>query len=99
MGHFWEMFRASPGAPLRDWAESIPNQGLIRYLDMFNMERVAVVRPEALADVLVHKCYSFEKPKILQKNIARILGLGLFLSEGDLHKVNIAFICCGVPLT
>ncbi|KAL9595950.1 MAG: hypothetical protein Q9219_006141 [cf. Caloplaca sp. 3 TL-2023] len=76
----------SPGPVLRSWANSVPNQGLIRYLDFFNLERVAVVSPAALAEVLVHKCYEFEKPPQLRKGISRILGLGLFLSEGDEHK-------------
>ncbi|KAL8707912.1 MAG: hypothetical protein Q9220_007132 [cf. Caloplaca sp. 1 TL-2023] len=86
MGHFWQMIETGPGEVLRSWANSVPNQGIIRYLDFFNLERVAVVSPAALAEVLVHRCYDFEKPPQLRKGIARILGLGLFLSEGDVHK-------------
>ncbi|KAI4102092.1 MAG: hypothetical protein LQ345_007385 [Seirophora villosa] len=86
MGHFWQMIDAGPGVVLRSWANSVPNNGVIRYLDFFNLERVAVVSPAALAEVLVHKCYDFEKPPQLRKGISRILGMGLFLSEGDVHK-------------
>ncbi|KAL8868165.1 MAG: hypothetical protein Q9174_005166 [Haloplaca sp. 1 TL-2023] len=86
MGHFFLMLEGGPGQVLRSWANSVPNDGLIRYLDFFNWERVAVVGPAALAEVLVHKCYDFEKPPQLRKGISRILGLGLFLSEGDVHK-------------
>lgn len=88
MGHFWQMIDAGPGVVLRSWANSVPNNGVIRYLDFFNLERVAVVSPAALAEVLVHKCYDFEKPPQLRKGISRILGMGLFLSEGDVHKVS-----------
>lgn len=88
MGHFWQMMEAGPGNVLRSWANSVPNHGLIRYLDFFNLERVAIVGPAALADVLVHKCYDFEKPPQLRKGISRILGLGLFLAEGEVHKVR-----------
>ena len=88
MGHFWQMMETGPGHVLRSWANSVPNHGLIRYLDFFNLERVAVVSPAALADVLVYKCYDFEKPPQLRKGISRILGLGLFLSEGEVHKVG-----------
>lgn len=66
----------------------MPNDGIIRYLDFFNLERVVVVSPAALAEVLVHKCYDFEKPPQLRKGISRILGMGLFLAEGDVHKVS-----------
>ncbi|KAL8833574.1 MAG: hypothetical protein Q9170_004189 [Blastenia crenularia] len=86
MGHFWQMTEAGPGNVLRSWANSVPNHGIIRYLDFFNLERIAVVSPAALAEVLVHKCYEFEKPPQLRKGISRILGLGLFLSEGEVHK-------------
>lgn len=88
MGHFWQMMESGPGDVLRSWANSVPNQGLIRYLDFFNLERVAIVGPAALADVLVHNCYDFEKPPQLRKGISRILGLGLFLSEGEVHRVR-----------
>ena len=88
MGHFWQMMESAPGDVLRSWANSVPNQGLIRYLDFFNLERLAIVSPATLADVLVHKCYDFEKPRQLREAVSRILGLGLFLSEGDVHKVG-----------
>ncbi|KAL8969481.1 MAG: hypothetical protein Q9197_004320 [Variospora fuerteventurae] len=92
MGHFWQMMEAGPGHVLRSWANSVPNNGIIRYLDFFNLDRLAVVSPAALAEVLVHKCYDFEKPPQLRKGISRILGMGLFLSEGDVHKKQRKFL-------
>ncbi|KAL8643001.1 MAG: hypothetical protein Q9226_008440 [Calogaya cf. arnoldii] len=86
------MMEMGPGDVLRSWANTVPNNGLIRYLDFFNLERVAIVGPAALADVLVHKCYDFEKPPQLRKGISRILGLGLFLSEGEVHKRQRKFL-------
>ena len=88
MGHFPQMLKAGPGEVLRSWTNTVPNQGIIRYLDFFNMERLAIVGPDALADVLTHKCYDFEKPIQLRKGISRILGMGLFLAEGEVHKVS-----------
>lgn len=88
MGQFPNEFNGNPGAPLRKWINEVPTNGLIRYLDIFNMERVAVVTPKALADVLVNNCYDFEKPEPLRRGISRILGMGLFLAEGDVHKVE-----------
>ena len=94
MGQFSSQFRRNPGALIRGWVNEVPNNGLIRYLDILNMERILVVKPKALADVLVHHCYDFEKPEPLRKGISRILGMGLFLAEGDLHKVSAA---CPAP--
>lgn len=92
MGHFWQMMETGPGNALRLWANTVPHHGIIRYLDFFNLERVAIVSPAALADVLVHKCYDFEKPPQLRKGISRILGLGLFLAEGEVHKVSDSYL-------
>lgn len=88
MGQFTDQLRGNPGEPYRRWVNEIPNNGLVRYLDIFNLERVAVVKPRALADVLVHNNYDFEKPETLRRGISRILGMGLFLAEGDAHKVS-----------
>lgn len=88
MGHFFQMLEGNPGVVLRSWTNTLPKSNLIRYLDFANLERVAPITPAALADILVHKCYDFEKPAELRKGISRILGLGLFLAEGEVHKVN-----------
>lgn len=66
--------------------EGTPNQGLIYYPSMFTTDRLLVSNSKALADILVAKCYEFEKPRQAAEFLARILGLGLILSEGDLHK-------------
>lgn len=88
MGFFWRSMKEPAGELLRTWVEEVPNNGLILYHDIFNLERIAVVSPAALSEVLVQKCYDFEKPPQLRKGISRILGLGLFLAEGDVHKVG-----------
>lgn len=88
MGFFWAGMKQPAGELLRAWVEEVPNNGLILYHDMFNLERVAVVSQAGLAEVLVQKCYDFEKPPQLRKGIARILGEGLFLAAGDVHKVG-----------
>jgi hypothetical protein len=42
--------------------------------------------PAAIADVLVHKCYDFEKPAIFKRTAVKILGNGILFAEGDVHK-------------
>lgn len=86
MGHFFENLKNAPGKQFQTWLLEVPNDGVIRYLDIFNSERILPVSPAALADVLVTRNYDFEKPAPLRKGISRILGLGLFLAEGDEHK-------------
>ena len=88
MGNCFTILKAGLGEVLRAWVDEIPNEGIIRYLDYFNGERLAVVGPTALAEVLVHKSYDFEKPALLRKGTSTVLGMGLFLAEGENHKVS-----------
>ena len=67
---------------------SIPNDGLIRYLGTFNEERLLITSPKALAEVLVTKNYDFVKPSMFRFSLGRILGFGILLAEGDEHKVQ-----------
>ena len=91
MGQFYYTLKRPRGDSTHHWLESIPNNGIIRYLDIFNAERLTIVSPQGLAEVLVHKSYEFVKPSQLRKGIGRILGIGVFLAEGEEHKVCIEF--------
>jgi hypothetical protein len=82
------MLKPGPGENLRAWVDEMPNEGIVRYLDFLNQGRLAIVSPAALAEVLVHKNYDFEKPAPLRKGLPRILGVGLFLAKGEVHKVR-----------
>ncbi|KAL9131011.1 MAG: hypothetical protein Q9217_000953 [Psora testacea] len=86
MGQFWNMQGLPNGELYRTWLEEVPNDGIIRYLDLFNSERLLIVSPKALAELLVHKTYEFIKPPHLVTGLGRILGVGVFLAEGDEHK-------------
>ena len=70
----------------RTWSEQVPNNGIIRYLDMFNTEILVPVSPKSLAEVLVQRPYEFIKPPGLVTGLGKILGVGVFLAEGDEHK-------------
>ena len=72
---------------MKHWESTIPNDGIIRYMDLFGAERLAVLNSRALSEVLVLKSYDFIKPPRMVSGLRRILGLGLFLAEGDAHKV------------
>lgn len=64
----------------------IPNDGLIYWRGLFNADRLLVTDPKALAEILVTRTYDFEKPEPLRNFLRRILGDGLIIVEGDVHK-------------
>lgn len=79
-----------PGDPSKNWSQDIPNNGLMRYYLMLNMERILVTSPKALGEILVQKAYDFEKPRRATFLLSMILGNGLVLAEGDVHKVGLS---------
>ncbi|XP_044724797.1 cytochrome p450 domain-containing protein [Hirsutella rhossiliensis] len=88
LGHGRQIIGKLLGGPVRQWVKDTPHDGLIRYLFLFNRERLVVVSPKALAEVLVTKNYVFEKPDALRGVLGRQLGNGILLAEGDEHKAQ-----------
>lgn len=73
---------------MQEWAAKLPNDGLIRFYIVGNIERVVLTSPKALSELLVTKVYDFEKPKTVRQSLRRIVGDGILLAEGDEHKVR-----------
>ena len=87
MGQFWNFQKKSYAELFREWVDEIDHDGMIRYLDFVNSERIMVVSPKALSELLVTKTYDFIKPpQLAASGLGRILGAGLFLAEGDEHR-------------
>lgn len=88
-GHRLTMLKelAGDGKLFRIWQEQIPNDGLI-YLDLFNAETVLAVNLKILAEILVHQSYNFIKPLQLIIAFGRVLASGVFLAEGEEHRVT-----------
>ena len=84
-GHTKQVFGAATGDPAKEWIDTVPNDGLIRY-SMWLKERVLVTQPAAISDLLVTKSYQFQKPREMRNGLGRILGVGILLAEGDEHK-------------
>lgn len=84
-GHTRKIFKASSGQPMREWIESVPNDGLIRYSN-FGAQRLLPTSAKALGEVLVTRNYDFVKPPQIQASLSRLLGVGILLAEGDEHK-------------
>ena len=87
-GHWAASIREPAGLPFKGWMRSVPNQGLIRYLHLFNRERLILTSAEGLKEVLSTNAYDYVKPHLLRALVGKILGYGLLLSEGDVHKLQ-----------
>ncbi|MCJ1462021.1 hypothetical protein MMC07_000621 [Pseudocyphellaria aurata] len=86
-GHLREITLRPSEKPFQRWINETPNDGLIYYNYLFNAERIFVTSPEALDEVLVHKCYDFVKPRPIAEGLRQLLGDGILLAEGEEHKV------------
>jgi len=85
-GGWRSFFRPRDSKQMLRWMETIPNDGLIRYLDVFNMEVVAVTTPRGAAEFLQVKADQYVKNPKVKRILENILGNGLVTSEGMDHK-------------
>ncbi|EOA90689.1 uncharacterized protein SETTUDRAFT_36198 [Exserohilum turcica Et28A] len=86
IGHGWMMTQRPGGEPHLRVMKETPNDGLVLSHGFFHTTRLIVTSPLALADILVHKSYDFEKPAFARGFLVKFLGQGLLTSEGDEHK-------------
>lgn len=82
------MFLETPFTQMREWVKNLPNDGLIRYYIVGNLERVLLTSPKALSEMLVTNVYDFEKPEVVRNSLRRVTGEGILLAEGEEHKVG-----------
>lgn len=69
------------------WVRTIPNNGLIYVRSLLHIPfAVLVTSPAALSEVLNTHSYNFEKPRVARRFLTRVLGTGLIVSEGAVHK-------------
>ncbi|KAJ5595022.1 uncharacterized protein N7459_001230 [Penicillium hispanicum] len=80
------VFHETPHSRMKEWIKILPNEGLIRFYMTGNMEQVVITSTRALGEFLVTKNYDFVKPRTMRQNLSRILGEGVLLAEGDVHK-------------
>jgi cytochrome P450 len=71
-----------------DWLRTIPNEGLIHFREALNYSFLLATNHRALMDVLHTNSYDFIKPPGGREFLARGLGYGLILSEGDAHRAQ-----------
>ncbi|KAJ5292830.1 NAD(P)-binding protein [Penicillium atrosanguineum] len=87
-GNTSSYFLETPYEHMRKWIRTMPNEGLIRYYIVGNIERIILTSPKALSELLVTKNYDFEKPLMARQSLRRVVGDGILLAEGDEHKLQ-----------
>ena len=70
------------------WMKEIPNDGLIRYLGIFNQERLLLTNSNGVRDVLVTNPYHFHKQRAQKVHLEPVLGKGLVFVEGENHRFH-----------
>lgn len=102
IGYGMIQFMKPPGEKLKQWMNTIPNDGLIYFRGFFNMPTIVPTSHEALKAVLSDHTYDYEKPQRFINILRRILGDGLILVEGNIHKFQRKRECshfCYIALT
>ncbi|KAI9493584.1 cytochrome P450 [Zychaea mexicana] len=84
MGNIREIFREEAGVPHKKWAEQYG--GIVCYHGPWNRPRIMVTDPDMLKQILMTQVYDFTKTPEGSEFLGRILGHGLLVSEGDLHR-------------
>ncbi|KAF1982572.1 putative P450 monooxygenase [Aulographum hederae CBS 113979] len=74
------------GQDFSKWVDTTPNDGIIYFRGLMNTDRLLVTSPKAIGELLVTRSYDFEKPAVLRNFLRKILGDGLIIVEGDMHK-------------
>ncbi|KAI9927293.1 hypothetical protein ASPWEDRAFT_177754 [Aspergillus wentii DTO 134E9] len=84
--HLKTLFDNPRGRLPLEWMKTVPNEGLIHFRDFINRSYLLATNHQALLDIMSTRTYDFEKPGRVRNFLARIIGFGLILSEGSMHK-------------
>ena len=94
IGHGRSQFEKPPGEKLRQMVNNVPNDGLLYFRSFFNQAVVMPTAQETLKAVLSDNTYDYEKPGPFVTILRRILGDGLILVEGSVHKFQRKRVSC-----
>ena len=85
----------------RQWVKTVHHNGLIRFYVTGNRERILVLSPKGISDLMVSRSYDFERSEIARIQLGAVTGEGLLLAEGDVHKVRMLqdFDCFATNMT
>ncbi|KAF2873282.1 cytochrome P450 3A4 [Massariosphaeria phaeospora] len=86
VGHGLSMFSQPPGNGHLKMMKNTAYDGIVYYRGLFHADRIIVASPAAIADILVHKSYDFQKPPLVISFLRQFLGDGLLMTEGEQHR-------------
>lgn len=78
--------RQAPWESFLGTMKDIPNDGLVVFRGIFHTTTLMPTSTEALADVFVHKSYSFGKPPFRKTIMKKIIGKSLVTPDGEEHR-------------
>ncbi|KAF9162760.1 hypothetical protein DFQ26_003249 [Actinomortierella ambigua] len=84
MGHMVEILKEEAGAPHLRWIEQYG--GLVRYKGFLNRERVLLADAAAVQHVFLSHSYDYVKDERVARFLGPVLGKGILLAEGDVHR-------------
>lgn len=73
---------------LARWALDIPNDGLIAYRGIFNIQRVLITATTGVHDIFSLRPYEFPKPTFVKTIFRGVIGDGLVVVDGEQHKMQ-----------
>lgn len=74
------------GKSMLKWAKEHPGVDIVRNCDWLGEQGLYPLSPDALRDIMSTSTYDFEKPINARNTLARFIGFGLVLAEGDHHR-------------
>ncbi|KAK3836217.1 MAG: cytochrome P450 [Linnemannia gamsii] len=84
MGLFLDLVKEEPGSLYRDWIEQYG--GIVCHVSLFNSLQVVLGDPKAIQHVFSTHAYDYQKPDVAVRLLSAVIGKGLLLSEGDVHR-------------
>ncbi|KAG0001911.1 hypothetical protein BGZ80_006056, partial [Entomortierella chlamydospora] len=84
LGLFLDLLKEDAGVPQLKWVEKYG--GIISYVGLFNSRRVFVADPKAIQHVFNTNSYNYIKNPRTVHLLSQIIGLGVLLVDGDVHK-------------
>jgi len=85
-GNAIAQFSKPNGNEFKKWMQNIPNDGLIAFRSFGNDWRLLPTSPATIKQVLSDHAYDWQKPSPVVGFLVEIIGLGLILAEGSVHK-------------
>ncbi|KAF9342001.1 hypothetical protein BGZ91_003698 [Linnemannia elongata] len=84
LGNFPDIIQEEAGIPHREWIEQYG--GIVCYRGLFNNRRILLADPKAIQHVFATNSYKYPKPDNLVRLLGMVIGHGILLAEGDVHR-------------